>query len=128
MAAAKRTVIVLDDDDLTLERVARSLRGTGWEAICFSEPEPAMERLKESPAPDVLIVDNRMPRIDGVDFLAQLARDNELPATRSYLCSGVTPPTDVTARTVRLGARVLAKEVLWDDEQFLAELNGVLAA
>jgi DNA-binding NtrC family response regulator len=62
------SVLIVDDEATIGALLVRSLGREGFVAESETNPEAALERLKEHPF-DVLITDLRMPRIDGLEVL-----------------------------------------------------------
>ena len=117
-------LVLIDDDEFVLERVARHLRKTRWSATYFTDPEDALVHLHERSRPDVLIVDNRMPRMDGIDFIKRLTGDKAPLIPRLYLCSGAHPPADICLRAEQSGVYILSKDTLLEKTELLALLEG----
>jgi CheY-like chemotaxis protein len=69
-----RTILVVDDDRASLEAYGRLLKRLGHRVVLSDEPE----RLLSDPAPlagiDLLILDQMMPRMAGLDLLACVRR------------------------------------------------------
>ena len=70
----RRTVMVVDDDAATRERMARVLRRDGWSVAHFPDGATAMEAL-ETVQPDLILVDLVMPVMDGHAFIRELRKD-----------------------------------------------------
>ncbi len=116
-------VVIIDDDDLVLERVERTLRNTNWTVHCFSDVDDALSHFQQSGMPKVLIVDNLMPKLDGVDLLERLALGPVAEPLELYLWSSVRPPAKVLARVKQVGARILSKDILYDEAAFFDLLD-----
>lgn len=67
---AKR-VLVIDDDEVMLLSCRRILEKVGYEVETFDNGTQAIERLREAPAP-VLLVDLKMPQMDGRQVIEQV--------------------------------------------------------
>jgi CheY-like chemotaxis protein len=88
-------LVVIDDDAGICEIVQRHLRDTGWRVACFTSESEGLEYLA-CHEPDVLLVDIRMPRMDGDQILEELAVSNSLaPRTRVLVSSIVRPPRSI---------------------------------
>lgn len=118
-----RDVVVVDDDELTLELVKRLLRGTGFSVRCFSDPDDALAYLEVQPA-KVLLVDQRMPRQCGLEFLKRLAKQKRFAASRTFLCSATKLPDSVSAAARDLGANTVTKDIYQSTAKLMALLLG----
>jgi len=72
-----RKVLIVDDDRLLRENVARILRPLGLEVSQAEDGLEAMELLRSS-RPDLLITDIEMPRISGLQLVQWMRRSPEL--------------------------------------------------
>lgn len=61
---AKETILVVDDEEDILELVNYNLAREGFEVICASTGEQALEKLKMNPI-DLILLDLMLPGIDG---------------------------------------------------------------
>lgn len=82
----KATVLIADDDDDLRRTLAMVLERDGYEVIESPDGEHALELLAEAadgkrPAPDVLLLDFRMPGLSGIGMLRVLRRFSRLPPT-----------------------------------------------
>ncbi len=116
---ASLDVVIIDDDDLTLEIVAWTLRDSQITHRLFTEPSGAVSCLRES-VPRILIVDYYMPQINGIDFIGNLASDVDLAHSSVYLCSAVHPSSEQLAKLDGLGVSLLDKSIICDREMLLA--------
>jgi two-component system, NtrC family, response regulator AtoC len=71
-------VLVADDERNLRELLVRELSRKGHAVEGVGDGEAALERLRDDP-PDVLILDMRMPRLEGIDVLRRLAEQPEAP-------------------------------------------------
>jgi DNA-binding response OmpR family regulator len=71
------TVLVVDDDPNVTEVFARMLQIEGYRVQTAVEPESGLRQAEVS-HPDAILLDLRMPRVDGVAFLRAL-RAHEAP-------------------------------------------------
>ena len=77
-------VLIVDDDELILRALARTLESAGFESRCYQSPEQALAAI-ETDAPVVIISDYMMPGMDGIAFLNK-ARER-FPAAVRVLCT-----------------------------------------
>jgi two-component system response regulator RegA len=107
---AAPTLLLVDDDDVFRERMARALRGRGFDVRTAPSAEAA---LSHEDSPEFAILDLRMPGHSGLTLLRELQERD--PATKVLLLTGYgSIPTAVEA--TRLGAvAYLTKPVDADD-------------
>ncbi|HLO84735.1 MAG TPA: response regulator [Nostocaceae cyanobacterium] len=67
----KRTVLIADDDDDSREMLAFLLEQEGWVVKEAKDGQEAIEKVINE-KPDLLILDNRMPEITGVEVYQEL--------------------------------------------------------
>ncbi len=115
-------IVVVDDDTLTLELVKRNLRNTDLRLKCFDDEIRGLSYLRNHTT-RILIVDQRMPRLDGLDLLQQLIETTDVVPIQMYLCSIVPLSDDICARAQLFGARPLLKDTLRSKEALLALLT-----
>jgi DNA-binding NtrC family response regulator len=119
MSAAQCTVLIVDDDVDTREALAAALTDAGFLVETAENGAAALERFSQGKEPDVVLLDLRMPGVDGEQFLE---RTRERKA-RVILLTG-----DTSARLVRFAneAKLLQKPV--DLEDLEAALKEACAA
>jgi DNA-binding NarL/FixJ family response regulator len=95
------TLIVADDQEAIRKGLARLLAGTGIEIIAAAVTgREAIAKTKRH-KPDVVLLDVRMPDIDGLDALEKIRQ--AVPKTKILVLSGHDNPTYL-ARAAALGA------------------------
>jgi len=96
----KRLVLLVDDDD-TLRRVLhREIEAFGYQ-VCSLPDATGVQDVLRARAPDVALIDLRLPGLGGMDLLRQLRSvDEELPVI--MLTGHGSVPEAVEA--IRLGA------------------------
>ncbi len=73
-------VALVDDDDLFRESLGLNLADEGYEVISFDRGEPALDFFAQGGQVDIVLLDWRMPKLDGIDVLRQMrSRGIELP-------------------------------------------------
>jgi FixJ family two-component response regulator len=70
--AAVPTVFVIDDDDLVREAIRGMLKSVGLHSETFATPQEFL-RSKRSDGPRCLVLDVRLPGVNGLDFQRELA-------------------------------------------------------
>ncbi len=119
MSAAKCKVLIVDDDLDTREALSDALSEAGFAVEQEPTGAQALEHIERQGQPDVILLDLRMPGMDGAQFLERI---QDLRA-RVILLTG-----DSSARLVRFArdAKLLAKPV--DLDQLEAAVKEACAA
>ncbi len=84
---AARTVLVVEDEVLIRDLIARHLRGSGYQVIEASDAREAMEVLASGETIDLLFTDVVMPGVMNGIMLARWVQQNR-PGIRIVLASG----------------------------------------
>jgi two-component system response regulator AtoC len=69
------SVLVVDDEELTLRTISRGLRAEGYEVLTAGSGEDALRIFTEE-APDLTLLDIVLPGIDGVEVLRRMKAAN----------------------------------------------------
>jgi len=123
-----RTILIVDDDRASLEAYGRLLKRLGHRLVLSDEPV----RLLGDPDPfagvDLLIIDQNMPRMTGLDLLACVRRDHPAapPSARpAVLLISALISDDLRRRALRLGVtEVIEKPV--DTARLLCSIRTAL--
>jgi signal transduction histidine kinase len=84
-ASSGRTVLVVDDEDLVRDVVARMVEDLGYAAVTAADGRTALDVVAHQPV-DVVLVDLTMPRMSGADVIAALRERR--PSLPIVVCSG----------------------------------------
>ena len=109
------TILIVDDDEGVTTTFARMLRLEGFEVLTAVNGEMG---LREAAAyhPDAIILDLRMPLVDGLRFLRRLRADNEHRHIPVAIVTGdYFLDDEVSAELRALGAEVKFKPLWLDD-------------
>ena len=72
------TIALVDDDRNILTSVSMALEAEGFAVRCYADGAEALKGLNGQPV-DVAVLDIKMPRMDGMELLAQLRRTSPTP-------------------------------------------------
>jgi FixJ family two-component response regulator len=112
MAATRRLIGIVDDEDAVRVALSRLCHAYGMDPRPFATPYQLFESLKDEPHPDCLILDVQMPGFNGLDAQAWLrdrgitipaimitGREDEQTRARALAlgaCAYLCKPMDVT--------------------------------
>ncbi len=72
------TIALVDDDHNILTSVSIALEAEGYRVMTYSDGFSALQAFKTSP-PDLVILDIKMPRMDGMELLRRLREKSDKP-------------------------------------------------
>lgn len=122
MLTPRKSILLIDDDSLVANSLARMLRGRDYDVSICPDPKSALvfcERMKF----DLIITDQRMPVMNGTEFAVQAKALQ--PTARVILISGYSDKESVV--------RALDNEIVhlfvckpWDNTQLLKMVDDQL--
>jgi two-component system response regulator (stage 0 sporulation protein F) len=98
----KATILVVDDSPAMLRYLRRLLELDSYQVETASTGSEALQRVRAGHVPAVVLLDLRMPGMDGLKTLRRLRRLQ--PELKVIMCSGVDDPSEVR-RAALLGAQ-----------------------
>ncbi len=105
---APADVLLLDDEIDSLELLTRTLRG--FRTAAFQDPHQALEVALRT-RPKVLVIDYKMPALDGVAFLEQLRKGGESRCSAIMVTAYPELDEVVFARQTQLFYRLVPKPI-----------------
>ncbi len=113
------TLLLVDDDEVLRERLARALRERGFAVTTARGGEEALE-LARRETPEYAVVDLRMPGPSGIEVLDELRAID--PATRVLMLTGYGSIATAVEATRRGAVGYLSKPA--DADEIVAALTG----
>lgn len=74
----RQTIALIDDDRNITTSVAMTLEAEGYTIRTYNDGEAGLEGVRETP-PDLIVLDIKMPRMDGVEVLTKLRVSSNTP-------------------------------------------------
>lgn len=74
----KQTIALVDDDRNILTSVSMTLEQEGYQVRTYTDGEAALQGLNARPV-DLLVLDIKMPRMDGMELLQRLRQRSNMP-------------------------------------------------
>jgi DNA-binding NtrC family response regulator len=96
----KRRILIVEDDDIFLRPLQRSLEVAGYEVLTRPSGEDALELLKNDDV-DAVLTDKRLPGIDGVELVRRLKAEHPEATVVIMTAYGTI---DSAVECMRLGA------------------------
>ena len=96
------TVMVVEDEALLNDAYTQVLSSTGIKVIRAFNGQEAIDKLKKQ-TPDIILLDLRMPVVDGISFLKQLRPKQTLPSTKIVVFSNYDDQQEID-EAFKLGA------------------------
>jgi DNA-binding response OmpR family regulator len=90
-----RRILVVDDDESIRELITLALEDEGYEVIGAPEGESALAMIPEV-QPDIILLDNRMPVMDGREF-AQRFQELDNTSAALIILTAVDDPEQTAA-------------------------------
>ncbi len=104
-----KRLLIIDDDFITQESMSTLLASDGYRVATACNGQDALERLHGYEKPDLILLDLKMPVMDGCHFCAARQKDVRLASIPVVIVSGMS---DVAEQAAALGAaRYLQKPV-----------------
>jgi len=109
------TVLVIDDSLMVRQQVSRALVGAGFTVVEAKDGVDALEKLAGRPETRLIVCDVNMPRMNGLEFLEAMRKDEKNAAVSVVMLTTEGQP-ELVARAKSLGAKG------WIVKPFKAEL------
>jgi two-component system, LuxR family, response regulator FixJ len=106
-----RTIVVVDDDEALLHALTFSLVAEGYRVLPYTRAEAVLD-LPEVPQAACLVVDHRLPKLDGL-YLIEMMRAGGLSAPAILMTSHPGPA--LRARCDSLQIPIVEKPLLRDE-------------
>src|ERR1044071_4008284 len=108
-------ILIVDDDEGVTQTFARMLRLEGYQVRTAVTAETGLQEAQTN-APDAIILDLRMPLVDGLGFLRRLRAQDEQRTTPVAIVTGDYFLDDTVSNELReLGAELRFKPLWLED-------------
>jgi len=89
MSPKTATILIVDDDEATLTSLGGFLELEGYGVETAVNGREALDKLARIPPPALILLDLKMPVMDGWEFLSERSRDRASRAVPIVLLSGL---------------------------------------
>src|SRR5216683_2526468 len=95
-------ILVADDDQSLVKTLSWILKEQGYEVVSVPGGEGLLAKLEEE-KPQLLLLDIMMPKVDGLQLLERLKKDEQFQDLPVLMVSSM-PPEEATVKSLGLGA------------------------
>ena len=110
--------LVVDDSAAMRRIITNMLRDLGFEVVEAGDGREALERLKQTGSPDVILVDWHMPVMDGYEFLCATRADPKYRRIPLMMATSVTGVSEM-AKALNAGANEYIMKPFTKEEMVL---------
>jgi CheY-like chemotaxis protein len=119
---AVRKILLVEDTQIVREPLCRLLRAEGYEVVAACDGSEAAGALLDPVAPDLILLDVLMPRLDGITFLSAVRADPRYHNLPVIGLTGTSDP-DRLARLRELGVSSIVHKVRFTFEELMNEIG-----
>jgi class 3 adenylate cyclase len=116
-------ILVVDDNAANLDILETRLKSRGYEVVTAVDGEDALARVKAD-APDLILLDIMMPKIDGIEVCRRLKADATLPFIPVIMVTAKADSKDIVAGLEAGGDDYLTKPI--DQAALVARVKSML--
>jgi CheY-like chemotaxis protein len=102
MAGCEEIVLVVEDEDEARDSLVQILEFEGFRALEFSNGTEALDHLKNSQEPCLIVLDIRMPIMGGPEFRSALLQDPRLAKIPVVVVTALEPSAAAGLSAVRV--------------------------
>jgi CheY-like chemotaxis protein len=106
--APPRTILIVDDDETTVDVLSVRLSRQGFTTLIAENGQQALS-LAHSDKPDLILLDLRLPDIDGFELCQRLVDDDETSEIPVIIVSGLERP-DIIRRSRAAGCHYFVRK------------------
>jgi CheY-like chemotaxis protein len=93
-------VLIVEDDDGARAALGDIFDGEGFQVACSPNGQEALDYLRKSPAPDIIILDLQMPVMDGWKFRREQKKDQRFAKVPVVVVTAFSPPENIDAAAI----------------------------
>ena len=124
MTSSNGSILLVDDEEKILKRLGRSLRDEGHEVVEATTIREAQQQLAQR-AFDLMVVDNVMPGMTGLDFIRELAQTMPAAERPQIVMMTAHGSTQLVREAFKLGVEDFLEKPFEVDELLALARRGV---
>lgn len=123
-------ILLVDDDQFLLDMYSLKFTNRGHHMIVARDGSDGISKIKEGCSPQVILVDMIMPKMNGLEFLEQLRKENLSPKSLVIMLTNQAQTSDIEAaehfdiKGYIIKATTIPSEVVNEVEK-IAKDNGI---
>ena len=125
----RTTFLIVDDDEVAVMAIRRAMKKLNLQnpIEVARDGQEALDRLRgvdgaDVTRPFIVLLDINMPRMNGLEFLAEVREDRELERSVIFMLTTSDAPEDIAAAYAHKIAGYIVKENAYDTVQAAMEL------
>ena len=122
---SKKVVLAVDDDALVLKMYERIFESEGIQTLVARNGEEGLEMIKEH-KPDFVVLDIRMPKLDGIEVLKRMRKDKGMKDTPVLILTNYDE-AEYRETTEKLGALDFLVKTNVDPNELAKRVSGYLS-
>lgn len=120
----KKKILITDDEADILDIISTHINESGYSSLVASDGIEAIEIVKKE-KPDLIILDLKMPRMDGFSVIKQLKKDEATSSIPIIVLTGIFLSDEERSQIMQLGAaQFLTKP--FNSQDLLKEIKNIL--
>ncbi len=124
---AKLTIFVVDDDKFLLDMYALKFSKSGYVVEAADNGEDALKKFRGGFAPDILLLDDIMPGLTGLETLEAVRKENLIPNATVIMLTNQNAPEDI-ARAKRCNVDGYIVKAMAIPSEVLSEVERINTA
>lgn len=118
-----KKILIVEDDSLLRDALQKKLTIDGYEALTAFNGQAGIKRIREI-KPDLILLDIVMPKIDGMEVLRQIKKDEELKHIPVIMISNSGQPVEIQ-KVLELGAVDYLVKADFDPDEVVEKVKKV---
>lgn len=120
------TIFLVDDDPFLLSMYSTKFKAEGFMVETVTDGPLLLSKIKEGPAPDLILLDMILPSMSGVEILQKIRQDALIPQTKIVILSNQNDTADVE-KIQELGADGYLVKASMIPSEVVAEVKKIVA-
>lgn len=125
MTNEKHKILIIDDDEFLLEMYATKFKEEGFEVDIAPGGKEALEKIKNGPPSEIVLLDIVMPGMDGFELLEIIKKEGLIPTSKIIILSNLGQKDQID-RGLNLGAVDYIVKAYFTPSEVVKKVNAIL--